>query len=172
MYQVDEYKKSLKHVVDKEGLSVYEFKPCPFQLLAIPFEKLRFVRRVRLLLEYLRGRYKVYYLAIEGRVVGYCVITPGGRRLKCSNKNDAVIGPYYICRENRGQGLSKKMIAMVLGICKEQFESVYAWVDKTNTPSIRCLEACGFMPVGRLDVVGLFRRLLINPNGTDIIYKK
>lgn len=172
MYQVDNCKQSLKLLVDKEELSIYEFEPCLFQLLAIPFEKLRLVRKVRLLLEYLRGGYKVYYLAKEGRVAGYCVVTSGGRRLKCSTKNDAVIGPYYISPESRGQGLSKKMIAMVLGICKEQFESVYAWVEKSNTPSIRCLEACGFMPVGKLDVAGLFRSLIINPNGADIIFKK
>lgn len=172
MYSIDNYKRSLRLVVSDREISVYEYCPSVFKLFAIPLEKQSVVRRVRLLLELIRGGYKVYYIAKEGNVVGYCVVTPGGRRLKCTTRQDVVIGPYYICPEHRGKGLSKILISLLLEHCLEEYDAVYDWIYKDNIPSIRCMEACGFTPIGKLDVVGISRRLIMNPQGSYFIYRK
>lgn len=69
----------------------------------------------------IRGGYKVYYLVIDGHIVGYSVVTPGGRRLKMSTKDDIVIGPYYIAPKYRGRGYATKMIQMTLNSCTYSF---------------------------------------------------
>lgn len=172
MFPEDEVKRKCKLVVSDNNLTVYEYNPTLINLLAVPIEPLSTVRRFRFLSELLRGGYSVYYLVIDEVVVGHCVITPGGRRLKCSSKNDGVIGPLYICPEYRGRGLSEILVQQVLKCCSQKYSSFYCWIHKNNIPSRRSLEACGFKPIGNLDVVGLFRCLIVNPEGEDIIYQR
>lgn len=74
--------KRMTLIAEEGGAQLYEYLPSAFTLMAINFEKPRLVRQIRFLLEYLhRGHYKVYYLAVDGEFIGYCVVTPGGRRL-------------------------------------------------------------------------------------------
>lgn len=69
---------------------LYEYKPTLSKLLYFDFEKMRLSRRVRLMLEWLNSKhYMVYYLAINGELVGHCIVAPGGRRLKCSTGKDS-----------------------------------------------------------------------------------
>ena len=161
-----------KQVGTNDGLSVYEYKPSLINTFAVSLDSLSLVRRIRLMLEVLRGGYTVYYLVKEGMVAGYCVITPGGRRLKCYSKQDGVVGPLYFSPEFRGQGLSEVLVRQSISHSTRWFKSYYCWIHKDNIPSRRSLEACGFEPIGYLDVVGLFRRLVIKPQGEDIIYKR
>ncbi len=114
---------------------------------------------------------RVYYLSVADCVVGYCVVTPGGRRLKKSTPDDIVLGPYYIAPEYRGNGYAKELIKMTLSHCGYEYRYAYDWIDKNNVGSIKASEACGFKECGRLNVVGLFRRLVETENGSDIIYR-
>lgn len=172
MYYEEIIRRKCNQIVSENGLTVYEYTPSLFNLQAVPLEPLSTVRRFRLILEILRGGYKDYYLVENNIVVGNCVLTPGGRRLKCSNKNDGVIGPLYICPEYRGRGLSEVLVKNMLNSCMHRYNSFYCWIHEKNIPSRRSLESCGFIPIGRLDVVGIFRRLVITPRGADIIYKR
>ena len=172
MYYDDKIRRNCRLVASDNGLTIYEFKPTLFNLQTVPIEPLSKARRFRLALEIIRGGYTDYYLVLDNIVVGNCIITPGGRRLKCSNKDDGVIGPLFICPEYRGKGLSEILVRQVLICCSQKFSSFYCWIYENNIPSRRSLEACGFKPVGRLDVVGKFRRLIISPHGADIIYKR
>lgn len=152
---------------------LYEFNPTILSLLPIPMEKLTIIRRVRFIYEYLCGGYKVYYLQVDRKYIGYCVVTPGGRRLKCTSKNDIVIGPYYIMPEFRGNGYAKTLIMMTLSFCTYRFNHVYCWISKTNIPSIKTVESCGMNPNGlRLNVVGKLRRLVFDEHGGFAVYKK
>ena len=114
----------------------------------------------------------MFYLVKDNTIAGYCVITSGGRRLKCSTSNDGVIGPLYICPEYRGKGLSEVLVKNILKACMRLYKCFYCWIYENNIPSRRALEACGFTPIGRLDVVGPLRCLIIKEKGKDIIYKK
>lgn len=133
---------------------------------------IHFVRRMRFLLEYLhKGHYKVYYLKTGNEYVGYCVVTPGGRRLGCSSRKDIVLGPYYISEVHRGKGLSKLLLRLTLEHCSYPYEDAYDWIHENNLPSIHASEAVGFKPCGRLNVVGLMRKLVVADNGDNIIYR-
>ena len=172
MYREDVLKRTCKHRITENGLSVYEYSPSLSHLLAVPLEPLSIARRFRFLSEIIHGGYSVYYLVKDEIVVGYCVVTSGGRRLKCSSIEDGVIGPLYICPKFRGKGLSKILINQVLNCCSQKYISLFCWICENNIPSRHSFEACGFKQVGRLDVVGYLRRLIINSDGADIIYKK
>ncbi len=172
MYIISDYLNYLKEIGTDDDLSIYLFKPTPFKVLAVPIEKNSFSRWARLFSEVLRGGYQVFYLVKDNTIAGYCVITPGGRRLKCSTSNDGVIGPLYICPEYRGKGLSEVLVKNILKVCMRQYNCFYCWIYEDNIPSRRSLESCGFKPIGRLDVVGKFRRLVLTPKGADIIYKR
>lgn len=164
--------KKIGHVADMNDLSLYEFMPSLFQQLAVPLENISLVRKTRLFLEYLRGGYKVYYLVKGDLILGYCVVTPGGRRLKRTTKRDVVIGPYYICPEYRGKGYSKILVELSLKHCSYIYDNAYDWIHESNIPSIKCMESCGFNHVENLDVVGRLRKLVYNSNGAYRVYMR
>lgn len=161
-----------KKIYEKQGFQLLEYNPSLFHPLYMDFEPMRFVRRMRFMTEYFRkGKYKVYYLKVDDKLVGHCVVTPGGRRLKCSTKNDVVLGPYFIQENERGKGYSKKLISLVLKHCSYDYLNAYDWVDKKNIASRRASESCGFLPVAELDVKMPFRTLVIVDQGEDIVYQ-
>lgn len=148
MYREDVIKRTCKHIINDNDLSVYEYNPSLLHLLAVPLEPLSIARRFRFITEIIHGGYSVYYLVKDDFIVGYCVVIPGGRRLKCSSKQDGVIGPLYICPEYRGKGLSEVIVRQSLNCSLHKYKSFYCWIHKDNIPSRRSLEACGFKPLG------------------------
>lgn len=157
---------------DKDGMALYEYSPTAFAPLYCNFEPLRFVRRIRLLDEYFRrGRYKVYYLAFKGRLVGYTVLAPGGRRLSFSTAADLVAGPMFVAPECRGRGYNALLHSLSLPRCAYPYEYVYCWIDKSNVASLRSIQKQGWEKVGELNNVGKSRRLVPAENGHDEVYR-
>ena len=152
---------------------MYLYRPSLFRPLLADGEKIRPVRRLRFLYEYLHlGHYDVYYLADSGELAGYCVVTPGGRRLKCSGKRDIVLGPYYVYEDMRGKGYSEIMISAVLRNYRRDYRCAFDWIAKDNIPSIKATKRCGFKKIGELRVVGKMRRLvMVRENGTSVVYR-
>lgn len=164
--------KTTRCVFQDANIELHEYVPSFFQPLYCNFEPMRIVRRLRLWGEYFRkGSYLVYYLMIGKIAVGYCVVTPGGRRLKCSTSSDIVIGPYFIEPSFRGKGYSKLLISLTLKYCRYFYDYAYDWIDKNNIASIHATESCGFEKCGALNVSSLLRRLTIVENGDDYIYR-
>ncbi len=157
-------------VWEGNGTRLLKYEPTFMKPLFMDFEPMRLVRRVRLLMELLRpGKYVVYYLEKQRQLVGYCVVTPGGRRLKCSTKNDIVLGPYYTKESERGKGYGKELIGLVLRMV--DFECAYDWIEKSNLASRKVTEQCGFDAYAELNVSRMLRRLTIVANGEDIVYR-
>lgn len=172
MYKIIDYSHRLTLVGDDGDFALYEYNPVFTHPLAIDFEKLRTVRRVRFWYELMKGGYKVYYLADGDTIVGHCVATPGGRRLKVSTKDDIVLGPYFVDPQFRGKGYAKVLVSMTLKYCTYNYNFAYDWIHVSNIASIKTSEACGFeLEKQRLDVVGLTRKLVPNDNGGYLIYK-
>lgn len=172
MLFIRDYFERLK-LVDKEGtFSLYEYRPTVFRPLLVPFEPLRMIRRLRFLKEILSGGYRVYYLVEGDMLVGHCVVAPGGRRLSISTKEDIVLGPYFIAHEHRGKGYAKVLVRMTLQSCSYNYKNAFDWIHKDNHASIKTTEACGFVQEGRkLNVVGWTRKLVLDDNGSNVIYK-
>ena len=159
-------------IKEEDNIRLLEYNPSLLRLLYIDFEPMSFIRRMRLMFEYLhKEHYKVYYLEVDGQLIGHCVVTPGGRRLKCSTKKDIVLGPYYVKENERGKGYSKRLIQMVLDHCSYNYDKAYDWVDKRNIASRKASEACGFKQVAELNVKKPFRTLIIVEHGEDIVYQ-
>ena len=160
----------MRAVFESEDTQLLEYTPTVAKPLYTDFEPMRLTRRIRLLLELFRpGKYVVYYLQKSGRLVGYCVVTAGGRRLKCSTRRDIVLGPSYIERSERGKGYGKELIELVLRV--SEFEYAYDWIEKGNTASRKASERCGFLPYAELNVTPILRRLVPAEHGEDIVYR-
>ena len=104
IYHIKDYSKKMKLIAEDGDTKLFEYFPSVFNQLAIPFENLRLIRRLRFLYEYIhKGHYKVYYLSVQNIFVGYCVVAPGGRRLWVAEKDDVVLGPYFIQSQLRAK---------------------------------------------------------------------
>lgn len=172
MRKINDYWGKLTLIGKSNQYSLHEYRPTLVHPLAIDFEPLRIVRRFRFWFEILMGGYRVYYLAVDGEFVGYCVVTPGGRRLSVSTKKDIVLGPYFVMPQHRGKGYAKMVVKMTLEHCSYEYECAFDWIHETNIPSIKTSEACGFVREGhRLNVVGFMRKLVLNDKGDNIIFK-
>ena len=171
--QLDEKtKKRLKQVAVLGNTVLYEYLPSLFRPLLVNFEPMSFVRRCRYLLEYMhRGHYRVYYLADHDTAVGFCVVVPGGRKLKLSSREDIVLGPYFVAKSERGKGYSKTLIRAVLEHYPKQYRWAFDWILNTNEPSKRASESCGFRPVASLNITGLMRTPVVVENGMYTVYR-
>ena len=155
------------------GLQVYLYRPTLFRPVYTNMVPMRFIRRMRFLLEYLhKDRYSVYYAVLDGKFIGYNVIAPGGRRLTCTTAQDGVTGPSYILPAYRNHGYNKVMKKIVFRHCG--FEKIYCWVMKTNKPSAASLEKFGFVPCGEVTEKGILRKEYPVANGesTVFVYEK
>ena len=152
--------------------SCYIYEPSPVKLLYRHFEKMTLSRRVRLLLEYFaKGRYKVFYLAVDGELVGHCVVAQGNRRLKCSGTEDIVLGPYFVDPKFRGCGYAKDIVRMTLHNSGINYRYAYDYIKKANIPSVKATLACGFEKCGELDIVGFFHKLVAGKDCEYDIYR-
>lgn len=113
----------------------------------------------------------MYYLAVDDTIVGHCVVTPGGRRLKMSTKEDIVLGPYFVDFRYRGKGYAKVIVRMTLEYCTYKYKLAFDWINEHNIPSIKTSENLGMKEVGRLYIKGLMRNLIEDPNGDNRIYR-
>lgn len=157
---------------EENHVVLYEYTPTLTALLYCNMEPMRFVQWVRLLEEFWRkGRYRVYYLALDGVLVGYNVLSPGGRRLSCSTSRDIVSGPVFVDPAYRCRGYSQLMQKLCYAHCGYDYDFVYNWIEKTNLPSIKSCEKIGFRKVGELTVSRVRRRLIPAENGTCIVFR-
>lgn len=151
------------------GVQVYLYRPTLFRPLYTDLVPMWWTRRVRFLLEYLhRGCYSVYYAVLDGKIIGYNVTAPGGRRLTCTTKDDGVTGPSYILPEYRNHDYNKGMKRIAFSHCG--YKKIYCWVQKTNKPSAASLIAYGFIPCGEVTTKGLLRKQIPTKNGEAVIF--
>ena len=165
----------MRKIAQEGEFVLWEYHPTLFRLLYKDIDKISYIRRIRLMMEYFsKGRYKVFYLEVNGKIVGYDVFCPGGRRLKCSTPKDLVSGPLYIIPQYRGLGYATILKKMILKYCCVGFDYVYSWIAKSNIASIKSYEKVGFdMDFGELKIVGRLRKLkqVEKGKGTNIIVR-
>lgn len=164
-------RKGLTLLYQEGERSFYAYTPTVFRPLYTHFESMTIPRRVRLLLERLgKNSYKVFYLEINGKLVGHCVAAPGGRRLGRSTERDIVLGPYFVDPSCRGKGYAKLLIQWTLKKGGLTYDRVYDYIKKDNHPSRKATLACGFEPCGELDIEGFFHTLVERPGGEYDIF--
>ena len=162
----------IKEISTDGRFTFYEYKPTLFRPFLVDIEPMTFVRRIRLLLEYVqKGGFLVYYLADQGDFIAHCVVVPGGRRIKCTTRNDIVIGPLYVEKDKRGNGYSVMLIREVLNKCKYPYKYAFGYTAKNNYPTQRANERCGFKLFAEMNVVGFTRKPIIVDSGKLLVYR-
>lgn len=137
--------KNLKLIRKIGKFDYYEYTPRITRLFYKHNEKMTLVKRIRFMLDYIRG-YKVFYIMQNGEMVGYCMVTRGGSyRLKFTDGKDIVLGPAFIAESNRGQGLNGIMCGNILNEFNLNYQYAYTYIRKTNMSSIKSFEKVGFV---------------------------
>lgn len=154
----------LKFIKEIDGIGYYLFKPTfgHWYFKDYPnYKKHSLSHGLRMMLEYLEGGYSIYYMIQTGKdnIAGYVTVAKGGRRLRCSTKQDIVLGPIYIDPELRGKGIGTRGIFAVLHHLDIQYENAYEYIQPTNTASIRTVEKNGYIKIGSGSSKGLLRRI-------------
>ena len=145
MRKINDYWGKLTLIGKSNQYSLHEYRPTLVHPLAIDFEPLRIVRRFRFWFEILMGGYRVYYLAVDGEFVGYCVVTPGGRRLSVSTKKDIVLGPYFVSPKHRGKGYATECLNYASAIAqKENCYKMMLLTGSKNESTLRFYENAGY----------------------------
>jgi L-amino acid N-acyltransferase YncA len=158
-----------KSIGDNIDILIYE--PTFGKWYCQDLEPMKPVRWIRLLTEYIRGGFLVFYLRKEEELCSYSVTARGGRRLKCSTKEDIVIGPEFTCAQHRGKGYNGLIKRAIADYYKSSAKALYNYIDEDNKASINATLKFGFKPVGRLHVTRLLRRLIETPDGEHIIFR-
>ena len=140
-------KKRMLLLGEYEGIEFYQYSPTLLRPYFMNYPKQdhppyarRAVHKVRMMLEYLRGGYLVYYLVRDHMVLGHVVVARGGRRLKVSTQEDIVIGPIFVSPALRGNGIGTTAIRTVLKDLGLQYRYAYEFIKEDNTASIRAVE--------------------------------
>lgn len=158
-------------VYEHKNIVLKEYIPSLFKPMSIVFNKLTISRRIRLFIAYCgKLSYRVYYLFINDEPVGYCIVEPGKRRLKCTEIHDIVIGPYYIEKNYRGNNYGELLIKLVLKYTNYQYKKAYDYIKKSNVPSIKTTEKCGFKRYGYGR--SILKQIVKSPDGEYVIYMK
>lgn len=162
----------MKYITTIEAGDIYFYKPCFGRWYVKNLEPMKFRRWIRLFLEYVQGGFDVYYLIRDDKITGYILAADGGRRLKCTTKNDVVLGPYYVVESERGHNYVGKIRDAILPILTRKYEYAYSYIRNDNISSIKSTLRSGFSAYCRINVVGLRHRLVEDDNGDHTVYRK
>lgn len=148
------------------------YTPTVFSPFAVNMEKLTIRRRARFFIEGLSG-YTVYYLSVGGALAGYCVVARGdSARYGFSGASDILVGPIFIAEAFRGRRLSILLLQETLSLHQGRFESAYAYIKKSNAPSLAAFEAAGFARYREAAVSRVLHRVYAAENGKFILMKR
>ena len=112
------------------------------------------------------GGYVVYYSKTESnKIVGYCVVSRGGGRLKISSRRDIVIGPIRIDSNVRNKGYASRLIHSILHDFGIDYEKAYEFIHNGNIASIKVAEKNGFCKIFEAEERGITRVLVQSDNG-------
>ena len=130
----------------QEKHRVEHYKPSLFRL--IPHKSEKAARKNRFLWWILtRGRYTVYYVISDGKVVHHTYLIPKNYRFPFLEKNEFVILSSATDENYRGRGI----LPCVLNAIRNDYPQdtkFYSTISKHNAASIRAFQKAGFSLVG------------------------
>ena len=79
------------------------------------------------------------------------------------NSDEAWIGPVYVCKQWRGQGINGNLISKQLGLLSQiGIKYVYTAINSNNSSSIKSFAKNGFLEIGSVDKNG---NVINDPSG-------
>jgi GNAT superfamily N-acetyltransferase len=98
------------------------------------------------------GRARLLLLHHDGMPVAYCWLQDEGpyrRRLSITGGPWTVLGPLWTDPAHRGRGLFKRLLLHAIAERRAAEDPpLVAWIQESNTPSLRGFAAAGFRKVG------------------------
>lgn len=165
--------KKLKYLKQIEGIDFYEYKTKLFDYFYVPmayYEKL-FSRKIRETLDYIRGGYRVIYMARYDKIVGYGIVTKGGGRNKFATNKDVVFNSLYISPDERGKGLGNVLVGAFLRELGIKYDKAYEYIRNDNIPSVKAAEKNGFVKVSCAKRQGVLQNIVASDEGVLGIYE-
>ncbi len=161
-----------------DNIEFYKYSPSLFKPYYMdypiqnhPYYEHRIVHKIRMILEYIRGGYNVFYMLYNNEVVGHLVVANGGRRLAISNKDDIVIGPIFVSPDMRGKGIGTIGINTVLNNLGLNYKYAYEFIIFNNVASIRTVEKNGYDFMCRAKETKILKNIIEDPKGNYYIYR-
>lgn len=164
----------LTYVKTVDEIEYYRFKPKFgkwYYKNYSGYRKHSLPHNVRMTIEYLEGGYEIFYMIQGGRVLGYLLVSRGGKRLKCSSRDDIVIGPIWVEPELRNTGIASKGISAVLHDLDITYKYAYEYIQPTNVSSIRTVEKNSFDLYGTGSSKGMLKRIESDGSEEFLIYR-
>ena len=128
---------------DDADFSILKYKPSVVKPFYIDMEPTTLLRRFRFLIDLLYG-YSVYYMMVDGKPVGYCTITSGRNpRFWFADKEDIIVGPYYVDEAQRGKGYATRLVEAVIKECETDWKDAYVLIKNSNAASIKVTQRLG-----------------------------
>ncbi len=135
------------------------------------YEKLprRFLRET---LDFIRCKYKVIYMEVNGKLAGYgTIVRGGGARYTFSSGQDAVICNVWIEPEFRGKGLSNHLVSFLLNYAKKYvLGDIYSYIHKDNLASQAIFTKLGFTKISTATRVSKIHKIVKSEKGKLGIY--
>lgn len=160
------------------GMDFYEYSPSllhpyftDYPKEGHPHYEGHVAHKIRMMIEYLRGGYRVYYMVLDGEVAGHIVVAEGGRRLKVSTERDIVLGPVFTSPSMRGRGIGTAGIRVVLNDLGLEYDSAYEFILNSNLASIRTVEKNGYVLVGHARESGPMKNMISCDDGNYSVYR-
>lgn len=160
----------LKETMKINELTYSLFRPKPWHLFRENFQKMNFKKRIRFILQSLRGSF-IYYALRNGEVVGYIVFGPGkGFRYPFTKEKDLIISPYVVKESCRGQGIGTRILVDTGKLVPGR--RIYAVVMNSNIASIKAMEKAWYKTISYADHKGIQRKYELCTGGEFIIFFK
>lgn len=135
-------------IYEAEQFLIYRYGASLNRLYLSDVDEMYFQKKVRFLLNYI-SKGELYYMKdrVADITVGYCMISRGKAfRYSFAKPEDITLGPIFIKPEYRGKRLS---VLLLRNVIRQYLDggNAYAYIRRTNTPSIALFSGTGFQPI-------------------------
>ena len=153
-----------------DNLTVIEKKPSLFNLFPSKLRSISFHEKLRWLQQLLYG-YRVCIYLLDGKEIGYHVISNGGNpRFPFVKKQDYLLGPSFILPEYRGHNYNSQFKKIMIGRYGYNHK-YYNFISHDNIASLKSTEHFGGQYLCDAKFTGFFRRLIpVNGDGDMKIF--
>ena len=166
--------KRLIHLRKLSNVDFYMYKASLgnyFYMPMNPYEK-RLTCKIHRTIDYIRGGYKIIYIAREEKLLGYGLILKGGGLNTFSKTKDVVFTSLYISPDERKNGYGNLLIEFLCSESeKAKCNKIYECIRSDNVPSIKAAERNGFVKISNANRTGLLKRFVIDSKGNYGIYE-
>ncbi len=93
---------------------------------------------------------KILICKVNDEIVGYGAVIKASEKFSFAENSDFILGPYWVNPNFRNQGIGAKIVEKLTHDSKS---NVFAYICKTNKPSIIAMQNAGYTVIGYMEKV-------------------